>query len=86
MYFLILRIIKGWIKIVNHYFLCSLKDVYPALFEHYDDHGHLVEAITEGKQAVNQLIASAVTFIIAIVGGGLTGSLLCNKIYYPITI
>jgi len=51
----------------------GLKDVYPALFEHYDDHGHLVEGITEGKQAVNQLVASAVTFIIAIVGGGLTG-------------
>ena len=53
--------------------LFSLKDVYPALFEHYDDHGHLVEAITEGKQAVNQLIAAAITFIIAIAGGGLTG-------------
>jgi len=51
----------------------GLKDVYPALFEHYDDHGHLVEAITEGKQAVNQLIAAAITFIIAIAGGGLTG-------------
>merc|ERR1712061_161948 len=29
--------------------------------------------ITEGKQAVNQLIAAAITFIVAITGGGLTG-------------
>jgi len=50
----------------------GLKDVYPALFDH-EDHGLMVEGITEGKQAVNQLIATAVTFIVAIVGGGLTG-------------
>merc|ERR1711936_394176 len=37
---------------------------------------HGVLAINEGKQAVNQLIASVLTFVIAITGGGLTGLLL----------
>ena len=63
----------------NIHILClrifSLKDVYPALFDHTDDHGHTVAKITEGKQAVNQLIASVLTFIIAIVGGAVTGNL-----------
>ena len=62
-----------WYEMVNYHFSYSLKDVYPALFDH-DDHGLTVEGITEGKQAVNQLIATAVTFLVAIVGGGLTGS------------
>jgi len=51
----------------------GLRDVYPALFDHIDDHGHEVFKITEGKQAVNQLIASVLTFIIAISGGAITG-------------
>jgi ammonium transporter Rh len=51
----------------------GLRDVYPALFDHDDGHGHIVKGITEGKQAVNQLIAAAITFIVAITGGGLTG-------------
>ena len=63
-----------WNEMVNYHFSYSLRDVYPALFDHHDDHGLLVEGITEGKQAVNQLIATAVTFLVAIVGGGLTGS------------
>ena len=56
-----------------------MKDVYPALFDHTDDHGHFVEGITEGKQAVNQLIAAALTFIIAVAGGGLTGKIVDDK-------
>lgn len=51
----------------------GLKDVYPALFDHDDGHGHTVKAITEGKQAINQLIASVLTFVVAIVGGSFTG-------------
>ena len=51
-----------------------MRDVYPALFDHDDGHGHIVKGITEGKQAVNQLIAAAITFIVAITGGGLTGN------------
>jgi ammonium transporter Rh len=54
----------------------GLRDVYPALFDHDDGHGNKVLAINEGKQAVNQLIASVLTFVIAITGGGLTGLLL----------
>ena len=57
------------------FYLISLKDVYPALFDHPDEHGNTVNAITEGKQAVNQLIASVITVVIAIVGGALTGKL-----------
>ena len=45
------------------------------MFDHDDGHGNKVLAINEGKQAVNQLIASVLTFVIAITGGGLTGNL-----------
>ena len=51
-----------------------MRDVYPALFDHDDGHGHMVKGITEGKQAVNQLIAAAITFIVAVTGGALTGN------------
>ena len=44
------------------------------MFDHDDGHGGKVLAINEGKQAVNQLIASVLTFVIAITGGGLTGN------------
>ena len=45
-----------------------LKMVYPALFQDED-----TPPITPGTQAINQLIASIVTLVVALVGGALTG-------------
>ena len=45
------------------------------MFDHDDGNGNTILAINEGKQAVNQLIASVLTFAIAIVGGSFTGKL-----------
>ena len=42
--------------------------VYPALFQDED-----TPPITPGTQAINQLIASIVTLVVALVGGALTG-------------
>ena len=52
-----------------------LYKVYPALKAQYDDEtgALLVPAITQNNQAINQLIATIVTLVIAIVGGALTG-------------
>ena len=42
--------------------------VYPALFQDEE-----IPPITPGTQAINQLIASIVTLVVALVGGALTG-------------
>ena len=55
---------------------CRLYKVYPALNAQYDDETGetlLVPAITQSNQAINQLIATIVTLVIALVGGALTG-------------
>jgi len=56
----------------------ALKAVYPALFNETDPltGALLIPAISPNHQAINQLIATIVTFVIAIVGGSMTGLLL----------
>jgi ammonium transporter Rh len=49
----------------------ALRTVYPALFQDGN-----IPPITPGAQAINQLIASIVTLVVALVGGALTGLLL----------
>ena len=51
-----------------HIIYCSLRTVYPALFQDGN-----IPPITPGAQAINQLIASIVTLVVALVGGALTG-------------
>ena len=51
-----------------HIIFYRLKIVYPALFQDED-----IPPITPGTQAINQLIASIVTLVVALVGGALTG-------------
>jgi len=50
----------------------GLYDVYPALKDSVD-HGKVVKGITNQQQALFQLAASAVTLVIAVVGGAVTG-------------
>ena len=45
-----------------------LKTVYPALFQ-----DGAIPPILPGTQAINQLIATIVTLVVALVGGALTG-------------
>ena len=59
-------IIPLWNLIAYH--INRLKTVYPALFQNDD-----IPPITPGTQAINQLIASIVTLVVALVGGALTG-------------
>ena len=56
------------IKYTKHLMFYRLKMVYPALFQDED-----TPPITPGTQAINQLIASIVTLVVALVGGALTG-------------
>merc|ERR1719376_1741277 len=51
----------------------GLYDVYPALQDTTNDEGLKVSGITNQQQALYQLAASAVTILIAVVGGGITG-------------
>ena len=48
--------------------------VYPALFQDEE-----IPPITPGTQAINQLIASIVTLVVALVGGALTGEYYKSK-------
>ena len=54
------------------FIIYRLKMVYPALFQDEE-----IPPITPGTQAINQLIASIVTLVVALVGGALTGE--CYK-------
>lgn len=54
----------------------SLTAIYPALGNRTDEYGVFHAAISPGQQATNQLVATIVTIVIAMVGGTFTGFIL----------
>jgi hypothetical protein len=52
---------------------CRLTKIYPALGNSTSSEGIFVPAITPSAQATNQLVATVVTVIFAIIGGSITG-------------